>query len=68
MLNKHALASFSFQAPMCLLFFQCTLAVVMVKACELFGVVKLQPLKADLVSVWFPVSENRGGGLSLVWL
>jgi GDP-mannose transporter len=57
-LNKHALASFNFQAPMSLLFFQCALAVVLVKLCELFGVVKLQPLKWDLVSVWFPVSVD----------
>ncbi|GAX75932.1 hypothetical protein CEUSTIGMA_g3375.t1 [Chlamydomonas eustigma] len=55
-LNKHALASFNFQAPMSLLFFQCALAVVLVKFCELFGLVKLQPLKWDLVSVWFPVN------------
>ena len=53
MLNKHALASFSFQAPMSLLFFQCALAVVLVKACEMLGLIKpLQPLKRDLVLVW----------------
>jgi GDP-mannose transporter len=54
MLNKHALASFSFQAPMSLLFFQCALAVVLVKACEMLGLIKpLQPLKRDLVLVWW---------------
>ena len=53
MLNKHALASFSFQAPMSLLFFQCALAVFLVKACEILGWIKpLQPLKTDLIAVW----------------
>lgn len=57
MLNKHALASFSFQAPMALLFFQCALAVVLVKACEILGLIKtLQPLKRDLITIWFPVN------------
>ena len=57
MLNKHALASFNFQAPMALLFFQCALAVVLVKACELSGLIKpLQPLKRDLITLWFPVN------------
>ena len=57
MLNKHALASFHFTAPTALLLFQCCLAVVLVKATELLGLIKpLQPLKKDLVMVWFPVN------------
>lgn len=57
LLNKHALASFDFNAPSALLFFQCALAVVLVKICELLGFVKqLQPLKKDLVLIWFPVN------------
>jgi GDP-mannose transporter len=53
LLNKHALAGFSFTAPNALLFFQCALTVILVKACELFGLIKpLQPLKRDLVAVW----------------
>ncbi|GIL84758.1 hypothetical protein Vretimale_14453 [Volvox reticuliferus] len=56
LLNKHALASFGFTAPTALLCFQCLLAAVLVKLCELFGFVKLQPLKRDLVAVWFPVN------------
>jgi len=56
LLNKHALASFDFHAPSALLFFQCAMAVVLVKICELFGLVKLQPLKLDLVTIWFPVN------------
>lgn len=56
LLNKHALASFQFTAPNALLCFQCVLSVVMVKLCELAGLVQLQPLKWDLVRVWFPVN------------
>ncbi|GFR52326.1 hypothetical protein Agub_g14864 [Astrephomene gubernaculifera] len=56
LLNKHALASFGFTAPTALLCFQCALAAALVKFCELCGLVKLQPLKWDLVSVWFPVN------------
>ena len=56
LLNKHALASFSFTAPNSLLFFQCALSVVLVKLCAALGYVKLQPLKRDLVAVWFPVN------------
>lgn len=56
LLNKHALASFHFTAPNCLLFFQCSLAVIMVKICEFCGVVQLQPLRWELVRIWFPVN------------
>ena len=56
LLNKAALSGFSFKAPLSLLLFQCALAVVLVKICELAGYVKLQPLKWDLVRVWLPVN------------
>ena len=56
LLNKHALASFNFSAPTTLLFFQCLLSVVLVKMCELVGYVQLQPLRWELVKVWFPVN------------
>lgn len=58
LLNKHALnpKSFGFTAPNALLAFQCALAAALVKGCELAGLVKLQPLKRDLVAVWFPVN------------
>lgn len=56
LLNKHALANFGFSAPNALLGFQCALSVVLVKLCALVGWVKLQPLKPDLVAVWFPVN------------
>lgn len=56
LLNKHALASFNFTAPNALLCFQCLLSVILVKICGMFGLVKMQPLKWDLVAVWFPVN------------
>ncbi|KAJ9523828.1 hypothetical protein QJQ45_020029 [Haematococcus lacustris] len=57
LLNKHALAGFGFSAPNALLFFQCALTVVLVKACEVLGLIKpLQPLRRELVLVWFPVN------------
>lgn len=56
LLNKHALASFGFTAPSALLCFQCSLAAILVKLCELFGLVKLQPLRWELIRVWFPVN------------
>lgn len=57
LLNKHALASFGFHSPNALLVFQCAMAVVLVKACELVGWVKpLQPLTQNLVMLWFPVN------------
>jgi GDP-mannose transporter len=59
LLNKHALnpKSFGFTAPNALLAFQCGLAAALVKACEAARLVRpLQPLKRDLVAVWFPVN------------
>ncbi len=77
LLNKYALAGFNFSAPNALLFFQCALTVVLVKGCELFGLVKpLQPLKSDLMAVWCVVARapaaaqlpDRGaGGSALIW-
>ncbi|GLC39366.1 hypothetical protein PLESTB_000892400 [Pleodorina starrii] len=56
LLNKHALASFGFTAPTALLCFQCAVSAILVKISELLGFIKLQPLKLDLVSIWFPVN------------
>eukprot|EP00197_Chlamydomonas_leiostraca_P010279 CAMPEP_0202885236 /NCGR_PEP_ID=MMETSP1391-20130828/41562_1 /ASSEMBLY_ACC=CAM_ASM_000867 /TAXON_ID=1034604 /ORGANISM="Chlamydomonas leiostraca, Strain SAG 11-49" /LENGTH=360 /DNA_ID=CAMNT_0049568479 /DNA_START=49 /DNA_END=1131 /DNA_ORIENTATION=- len=57
LLNKYALAGFGWTAPNALLFYQCALTVVLVKMCEILGLVKpLQPLKLDLVLVWLPVN------------
>ena len=82
MLNKHALASFHFSAPTALLLFQCLLSVILVKVTELLGLIKpLQPLKSDLVMVWFPVNllfvgmigtsfyalQSVGVGMVTVW-
>ncbi|KAG2492125.1 hypothetical protein HYH03_009616 [Edaphochlamys debaryana] len=75
LLNKHALASFGFTAPTVLLCFQCALAAILVKLCELVGWVKLQPLKRDLVAVWFPVvslmrlvAPKKLPGLNLIFV
>ena len=43
LLNKAALSSFSFDAPTCLLFFQCAVCVLLVRLASLFGLVKLEP-------------------------
>lgn len=57
LLNKHALASFNFNCPNSLLFFQCFLSVLLVKMCEFLGYVKeLQPMRWELVRIWFPVN------------
>ncbi len=56
LVNKYALASFDFNAPTGLLFFQCALCVVLLKFCDVLGFVKLQPLKRDLVLTWLPVN------------
>lgn len=57
LLNKHALASFGFRSPNALLVFQCLVAAVLVKVCEMLGYVsKLQPLSPDLVKTWVPVN------------
>jgi GDP-mannose transporter len=57
LLNKHALASFSFTAPNALLLFQCSITVILAKSCEALRLVKpLQPLKLSLVTLWFPTT------------
>uniref|UniRef100_A0A7S3QQI0 Sugar phosphate transporter domain-containing protein n=1 Tax=Dunaliella tertiolecta TaxID=3047 RepID=A0A7S3QQI0_DUNTE len=82
LLNKHALDGFGFRAPNALLCFQCVLTVILVKACEMMGLIKqLQPVKWDLVLVWLPVNllfvgmigssfyalQNVGVGMVTVW-
>ncbi len=56
LLNKAALSGFSFKAPLSLLLFQCALAVLLVKFCEMLGFVKLQPFKWELIKIWLPVN------------
>ena len=56
LLNKYALASFSFQCPNSLLFFHCALAVVLVKVCEMLGYIKVEPLRWQIIKLWFPVN------------
>ncbi len=54
--NKHALSTFNFPAPNMLLFFQFALAVLLLQALDVFGVIWLQPLRGDLVRLWLPVN------------
>jgi hypothetical protein len=56
LLNKHALASFGFGCPNAILLFHCLLAVVLVKASQLMGWIRLEPLKWPLIKVWIPVN------------
>ena len=56
LLNKSALSSFQFNSANALLFFQCTLSVVLVKTSEAFGLVKLEPYNPAVVRIWLPVN------------
>ena len=61
LLNKHALASFNWQCPNSLLCAHCILAVILVKAAEALGLVKLEPISLKIVKIWFPgkaIHEN----------
>ena len=59
LLNKHALASFNWQCPNSLLCAHCILAVVLVKAAEALGLVKLEPMSLKIVKIWFPGKAMR---------
>ena len=54
LLNKHALASFGWGCPNSLLCFHCVLAVLLVKTAQLAGLVVLEPLRWNVIRVWFP--------------
>lgn len=56
LLNKAALSSFDFDAPMSLLFFQCTVCVVLVRISASLGIVKLESLSPAIIRLWFPVN------------
>ena len=69
--NKHALSTFHFPAPNTLLFFQFLMAVVLLKVSQMLGIVHLEPLRWDMIRMWFPVRSScwyqrgvsvRGGG------
>ena len=51
LLNKATLSSFDFNAPIALLFFQCFVCVILVRACSLLGFIKLEPW-------WDPTSPS----------
>ncbi|KAG2436209.1 hypothetical protein HXX76_006521 [Chlamydomonas incerta] len=54
--NKHALSTFEFPAPNVLLTFQFGIAVVLLKVLHLLGFLHLEPLRWDIVKLWFPVN------------
>jgi GDP-mannose transporter len=56
LLNKVALSSFHFQSANALLFFQCALCVLLVHACKLGGLVKVEPFNLAIIRVWLPVN------------
>jgi GDP-mannose transporter len=56
LLNKAALSSFHFKAPDSLLFFQCALCVILVQLFKLFGLIKVEPFRWEIVRVWYPVN------------
>ena len=51
LLNKAALSSFSFDAPTCLLFFQCAVCVLLVRLASLFQLIKLEPWSWQIARV-----------------
>jgi len=56
LLNKAALSSFNFNAPMSLLFFQCVVCVVLVRLSALLGFVRVEKFNPAIVRLWFPVN------------
>ena len=56
LLNKAALSSFDFNAPMSLLFFQCVVCVILVQLYSAFGYIKIEPMNKAIVKLWFPVN------------
>ena len=51
-----ALSSFGFKSANALLFFQCAVCVIAVRACAAAGLVKVEPLSMPVVRVWLPVN------------
>lgn len=56
LLNKAALSSFGFEAPMSLLFFQCLVCVSLVQLSVTFRFIRVEPFNIAIVKLWFPVN------------
>ena len=56
LLNKAALSSFNFNAPMSLLFFQCIVCVILVRLSAFLGFIKVEPWNPAIIKLWFPVN------------
>eukprot|EP00798_Chlamydomonas_sp_ICE-L_P000362 gene362-1752_t len=54
--NKHALSTFQFPAPNSLLLFQFVVAVLLLKGLQAVGAIHLEPLRWDMVRIWFPAN------------
>lgn len=56
LLNKYALSGFRFKCPNSLLLAHCVLAVIMCKLAQLFQLIKLEPLRWNIIKTWIPVN------------
>lgn len=68
LLNKVALSSFDFGSPNALLFYQCALCVLLVHACKLAGLVKVEPFNWQIIKVGAaPVAAGARRRCALAW-
>jgi hypothetical protein len=65
LLNKAALSAFHFTAPTTLLFFQCTVTLLLVLLAFSLGFGKMPPLTGRLLLLWLPVNILFVG---MVWV
>ncbi|GLI69909.1 hypothetical protein VaNZ11_014616 [Volvox africanus] len=54
--NKHALSTYHFPAPNVLLTIQFGIAVMLLKILHFFGILQLEPMRWEIVKLWFPVN------------
>mmetsp|Transcript_30967 Transcript_30967/g.52016 ORF Transcript_30967/g.52016 Transcript_30967/m.52016 type:complete len:366 (-) Transcript_30967:444-1541(-) len=54
--NKYVLSAFGFKSTNCLLLYQTFCCVVIVRALDFCGAIKLEPLSFKLIKVWAPVN------------
>ncbi|CAG9466130.1 unnamed protein product [Pedinophyceae sp. YPF-701] len=54
--NKFVLSSFDFHCPNTIILAQCLSCLILVKACEGLGYIRLEPLKYELMAMWAPAN------------
>jgi GDP-mannose transporter len=54
--NKYVLSAFGFKSTNCLLLYQTFCCVVIVRALDFCGAIKLEPVSFKLIKVWAPVN------------